>query len=108
VKSKLLVLFHDKDGQVAAEDAIIVALGGPLLILAMEWLPYAACIKLTAVVLTPKASLSGVVDAIQLVGKQRNALFLKLRTALDTGNDDEALNLARELCGLERECGKSN
>jgi len=48
-------------------------------------------------------SLSGVVDAILEVGRQRKALLAQLRIALEAGNDEEALNLARRLCGLPYE-----
>lgn len=48
-------------------------------------------------------SLSGVVDAILEVGRQRNALLAQLRSALEAGNDGGALNLARRLCGLSYE-----
>lgn len=45
-------------------------------------------------------SLNGVVDAILEVGRQRKALLDQLRSALQSGNDAEALRLARQLCGL--------
>src|ERR1035438_3844131 len=48
----------------------------------------------------PQMSLSGVVDAIREVGIQRKALFCRLRSALESGSDSEALGFARQLCGL--------
>lgn len=50
-------------------------------------------------VATP-TSLSGVVDAILEVSRQRKALLNQLRSALQSGNNAEALQLARQLCGL--------
>ena len=46
---------------------------------------------------------SGIVDAILEVGRQRVALLGQLRSALESGDDSKALNLARQLCGLENE-----
>jgi hypothetical protein len=48
----------------------------------------------------PLMSISGVVNAILEVGNQRKALLGQLRSALDSGNDSEALGFARLLCGL--------
>jgi hypothetical protein len=48
-------------------------------------------------------SVSGIVDAILEVGRQRNALLTKLRAALQSGENTQALNLARQLCGLQNE-----
>ena len=45
-------------------------------------------------------SLSGVLDAILEVSKQRTSLMGQLRSALVSGNDSEALGFARRLCGL--------
>jgi hypothetical protein len=44
--------------------------------------------------------MSGVVDAILEVGNQRKALLSRLRSALKSGSDTEALGFARQLCGL--------
>jgi hypothetical protein len=46
---------------------------------------------------------SGIVDAILEVGRQRAALLGQLRSALESGDDSKALNLARQLCGLGNE-----
>jgi len=51
------------------------------------------------VVATPIA-LSGVVDAILEVSRQRKSLLDRLRAALQSGDDTVALELARQLCGL--------
>jgi len=45
---------------------------------------------------------SGIVDAILEVSRQRNSLLSRLRNALQSGNDTEALQLAGQLCGLPR------
>jgi hypothetical protein len=50
-------------------------------------------------VATP-TSLSGVVDAILEVNRQRKSLLDQLRAALQSGKDAEALQLARQFCGL--------
>lgn len=48
-------------------------------------------------------SVSGIVDAILEVGRQRKTLLAQLRIALEASNEGEALNLARRLCGLSHE-----
>jgi hypothetical protein len=48
-------------------------------------------------------NIAGAVDAILEVGRQRKAVLKKLRAALQSGNDPQALNLARQLCGLQHE-----
>ncbi len=48
---------------------------------------------------TPIA-LSGIVDAILEVSRQRKSLLDQLRSALQSDNDAKALQLARQLCGL--------
>lgn len=48
-------------------------------------------------------SLSGVVDAILEVGRQRKAILDHLRSALQSGATEEVLALARQLCGLTDE-----
>ena len=45
-------------------------------------------------------SLSGVVQAILDIGRQRQALLDQLRSSLESGNDAEALRFARLYCGL--------
>jgi hypothetical protein len=45
-------------------------------------------------------AISGVVDAILEVSRQRKSLLDRMRSALQTGNDATALQLARQLCGL--------
>jgi hypothetical protein len=51
--------------------------------------------------ITPNCpSLSGVVDAILEVGRQRDTLLMQLRAALESGREKDALVLARRLCGL--------
>jgi len=45
-------------------------------------------------------SLSGLVDAILGVGRERKALLDQLRASLESGNDTEALRFARQYCGL--------
>ena len=48
-------------------------------------------------------NITGAVDAILEVGRRRKAVLEELRCALQSGNDREALNLARQLCGLQNE-----
>jgi conjugal transfer/entry exclusion protein len=45
-------------------------------------------------------SVSGVVDAILEVSRQRKPLLDQLRSVLQSGDDAKALQLARQLCGL--------
>jgi hypothetical protein len=47
--------------------------------------------------------LGGVIDAILEVGRQRKGVLDKLRMALESGDDSGALELARQLCGLQNE-----
>jgi hypothetical protein len=56
----------------------------------------------------PVAAIStgGIVDAILQVGRERNLLLKQLRSALQSGRKDEALEIASKLCGLTNE--KSN
>jgi hypothetical protein len=49
---------------------------------------------------TQTISMSGIVDSILEVGRQRNSLLAQLRTALQSGQDDQALAVARQLCGM--------
>ncbi len=49
--------------------------------------------------------MSGIVDAILDVGRQRNALLAQLRSALESGAEKEALILAKRLCGVTHEEG---
>lgn len=48
-------------------------------------------------------AISGVVDAILEVGRQRKTLLSQLHIALESGREKDALNLARRLCGLPNE-----
>lgn len=48
-------------------------------------------------------SISGIVDAILEVGRQRDGLLAQLRAALESGQEREALILAKRLCGLPYE-----
>lgn len=50
--------------------------------------------------LETESSTPAIVKAIAEVGRQRNELLAKLREALQSGNNLLALDLARELCGL--------
>jgi hypothetical protein len=45
-------------------------------------------------------SVTGLVDAILEVSRQRKAILDQVRSALLSGNDVEALRFARKLCGL--------
>jgi hypothetical protein len=48
---------------------------------------------------------SGVVEAILEVGRHRKATLQRLRAALERGDTENALNFARQLCGLANEEG---
>lgn len=45
-------------------------------------------------------SVSGIVDAILEIGRERSALLARLRIALESGQEREALMLSRRLCGI--------
>jgi len=47
--------------------------------------------------------LSGVVEAVLEVGRHRKAILQRLRAALECGDTKNALNFARQLCGLSNE-----
>jgi hypothetical protein len=54
-------------------------------------------------------TLSGVTDAILEVGRQRKALLHQMRGALQSGDTEEALRIARQLCGLiDEKCPRVN
>lgn len=44
--------------------------------------------------------MSGIVEAILEVGRQRNARLGQLRVALQSGQNELALDIARQLCGI--------
>ena len=48
-------------------------------------------------------TLSGVLDAALEISRERRETLANLRSALESGNDNEALKLAKELCGLTDE-----
>jgi hypothetical protein len=48
-------------------------------------------------------TIGGIVDAITAVGRKRKALLDLMRGALETGDNERALNFARQLCGLSNE-----
>lgn len=56
----------------------------------------------TAVAVQP-ISFTGIVDAILEVGRQRNSLLSEMRSALQSGQNDRVMAIARELCGLSHE-----
>lgn len=82
----------------SVEDALRVALFSTGFIFSLSSRGGAA---FSAVSPVRQASVSGLVDAIQKVGGERDALFHKLRMALMSSKDDEALKSARELPGVE-------
>lgn len=53
-------------------------------------------------------SISGVVDAILEIGRQRMVVLDNLRAALQSGDSDRALGLARHLCGLYEEGNRTD
>ena len=52
--------------------------------------------------------LSGVVDAILEAGQQRKLLLDRMRAALESGANSQALELARQLCGLDEKSHRAN
>ena len=54
-------------------------------------------------------TLSGVTDAILEVGRQRKALLYQMRGAIQSGDTEKVLRLARQLCGLiDEKCPRVN
>lgn len=51
---------------------------------------------------TQPAALASVVDLALEAGKKHREKVLALRKALEAGDKDRALDLAREVCGLKR------
>jgi hypothetical protein len=49
-----------------------------------------------------EADMDSVVAAVLAVGRERKAMLDRLRSALTTGQDEQALTLARELCNLPK------
>lgn len=45
----------------------------------------------------------GVIDAALEIARRRRDTLAQLRAALETGNREQALTLAKELCGLAHE-----
>jgi len=56
----------------------------------------------TAVAVQP-ISFTGIVDAILEVGCQRNSLLSQMRSALQSGQNERVIAIARQLCGLSHE-----
>jgi hypothetical protein len=52
-------------------------------------------------------SMNGLIDAALEVSERRRAILERMRKAFEIGNDQEALSLAKELCGVNNE-QKSN
>lgn len=53
--------------------------------------------------LTDDRGFKGLVDAAMEIAQRRRETLRRLRRALETSEDAEALNVARELCGIENE-----
>ena len=51
------------------------------------------------------ASKSALIEAALEIAQERREIMAKLRAALESGNDTRALELARELCGVDYEKG---
>jgi len=47
------------------------------------------------------AGLAGLIDAAMKISQKRRNILQRMRAALEAGDNAEALNSARELCGLE-------
>ena len=52
-------------------------------------------------------TLKGLVDAAIGIADARRKILQHMRTALEAGDNAEALKFARELCGLENEKARS-
>ena len=52
---------------------------------------------------TQPISFTGIVDAILEVGRQRNSLLSQMQTALQSGQNERVIEIARQLCGLSHE-----
>ena len=50
-----------------------------------------------------ETNLAGLLDAALEIALRRRNTLLRLRAALEQGNDTQALKLARELCGISHE-----
>jgi hypothetical protein len=48
-------------------------------------------------------NLSGIIEAAREIAEARAALLARLKSALLAGDDGEALQIAREYCGIEDE-----
>ena len=49
------------------------------------------------------SDLSGVLDAALEIARRRRDTLAQLRAALEAGNQEQAITLAKELCGLNHE-----
>ena len=49
--------------------------------------------------------MTGLIDAALEISRERREILMKLREALDSGDESRALGLARQLCGLDDEKG---
>lgn len=52
--------------------------------------------------------LAGTLDAAMQIGAAQREILRKMRAALQQGDNERALDLARELCGLEASGETSN
>ena len=50
-----------------------------------------------------ESDMSGILDAILEVGRQRKMLLDQMRSALESGDGEKALVFARRLCGVDNE-----
>jgi hypothetical protein len=100
MNSTLLALYRDETSQDSVEYALVIAMLG-LGVMFLSRLPSnGRRIAYSAIVVVPQVALTSVVDAILAIGEKRKAILLQLRSALVAHKDVEALELARELCGL--------
>ncbi|HLY62880.1 MAG TPA: hypothetical protein VKV95_19210 [Terriglobia bacterium] len=53
-------------------------------------------------------SLNGLVEVALEIASRRRETLKQLRAALESGNNSEALNLAKELCGLHEESDRTH
>jgi hypothetical protein len=57
--------------------------------------------------MTEESALKGLVDAAIEIAEARRKILQRMRTALEAGDNAEALKFARELCGLNNEKASS-
>jgi hypothetical protein len=57
-----------------------------------------------------ESNISNIYEAALAIAARRHDMLARLRAALERGDDAEALNISRQLCGLDyvKECDRVN